>query len=318
MGEVLVLVDAAEGSVKKVTTELLTLARTLGEPSAVWIGPGYSDAAAATLGEYGAQKVYVADSADFLNHPVAPKAELLAKLVADNSPIAVIIGSSPEGKEVAARLAVRTNSGIITDAIGVAPDLTATQSVFGGATVVQSKVSMGTPIITVRPNSTAPVAAAGAAARVDVSVELSAAAKSATITNRAAAVKGGRPELTEAAIVVSGGRGVGAAEGFGVIEALADALGAAVGASRAATDAGFYPHAFQVGQTGKTVSPQLYIANGISGAIQHRAGMQTSKLIVAVNKDAEAPMFELADFGVVGDLFTVVPQLTEEINKRKG
>jgi electron transfer flavoprotein alpha subunit len=318
MGEVLVLVDAADGSVKKVTTELLTLARTLGEPSAVWIGPGYSDAAAATLGEFGAQKVYVADSADFLNHPVAPKAELLAKLVADSSPVAVIIGSSPEGKEVAARLAVRTNSGIITDAIGVAPDLTATQSVFGGATVVQSKVSMGTPIITVRPNSTAPVAAAGAAARVDVSVELSAAAKSATITNRAAAVKGGRPELTEAAIVVSGGRGVGAAEGFGVIEALADALGAAVGASRAATDAGFYPHAFQVGQTGKTVSPQLYIANGISGAIQHRAGMQTSKLIVAVNKDAEAPMFELADFGVVGDLFTVVPQLTEEINKRKG
>ena len=318
MGEVLVLVDAADGSVKKVTTELLTLARTLGEPSAVWIGPGYSDAAAATLGEFGAQKVYVADSADFLNHPVAPKAELLAKLVADSSPVAVIIGSSPEGKEVAARLAVRTNSGIITDAIGVAPDLTATQSVFGGATVVQSKVSMGTPIITVRPNSTAPVAAAGAAARVDVSVELSAAAKSATITNRAAAVKGGRPELTEAAIVVSGGRGVGAAEGFGVIEALADALGAAVGASRAATDAGFYPHAFQGGQTGKTVSPQLYIAHGSSGAIPHRAGMQTSKLIVAVNKDAEAPMFELADFGVVGDLFTVVPQLTEEINKRKG
>lgn len=318
MGEVLVLVDAADGSVKKVTTELLTLARTLGEPSAVWIGPGYSDAAAATLGEFGAQKVYVADSADYLNHPVAPKAELLAKIVADNAPVAVIIGSSPEGKEVAARLAVRTNSGIITDAIGVAPDLTATQSVFGGATVVQSKVSMGTPIITVRPNSNAPVAAAGAATRVDVSVELSAAAKSATITNRAAIVKGGRPELTEAAIVVSGGRGVGAAEGFGVIEALADALGAAVGASRAATDAGFYPHAFQVGQTGKTVSPQLYIANGISGAIQHRAGMQTSKLIVAVNKDAEAPMFELADFGVVGDLFTVVPQLTEEIIKRKG
>ena len=317
MAEVLVLVEAADGAVKKVTTELLTLARTVGEPSAVWIGPGYSDAVAATLGEFGAEKVYVADGAQYVEHPVAPKAEVLAKLVADVSPTAVIIASSAEGKEIGARLAVRTNSGIITDAVGLTPDLVATQSIFGGSTVVQSKVSSGTPIITIRPNSTGPVPAAGAAARTDVSVDLSPAATLATITGRSAAAKGGRPELTEAAIVVSGGRGVGAAEGFGVIEALADALGAAVGASRAATDAGWYPHTFQVGQTGKTVSPQLYIANGISGAIQHRAGMQTSKMIIAVNKDAEAPMFELADFGVVGDLFTVVPQLTEEVAKRK-
>ncbi|MDP2014269.1 MAG: electron transfer flavoprotein subunit alpha/FixB family protein [Actinomycetota bacterium] len=317
MAEVLVLVEAADGAVKKVTTELLTLARTVGEPSAVWIGPGYSDAIAATLGEFGAAKVYVADGAQYIDHPVAPKAEVLAKLVADVSPAAVIIASSAEGKEIGARLAVRTNSGIITDAVGLSADLIATQSIFGGSTVVQSKVSSGTPIITIRPNSTGPVAAAGAAARTDVSVDLSPAATLATITGRSAAVKGGRPELTEAAIVVSGGRGVGAAEGFGVIESLADALGAAVGASRAATDAGWYPHTFQVGQTGKTVSPQLYVANGISGAIQHRAGMQTSKMIVAVNKDAEAPMFELADFGVVGDLFVVLPQLTEEVNKRK-
>lgn len=317
MAEVLVLVEAADGAVKKVTTELLTLARTVGEPSAVWIGPGYSDAIAATLGEFGAAKVYVADGAQYIDHPVAPKAEVLAKLVADVSPAAVIIASSAEGKEIGARLAVRTNSGIITDAVGLSADLIATQSIFGGSTVVQSKVSSGTPIITIRPNSTGPVAADGAAARTDVSVDLSPAATLATITGRSAAVKGGRPELTEAAIVVSGGRGVGAAEGFGVIESLADALGAAVGASRAATDAGWYPHTFQVGQTGKTVSPQLYVANGISGAIQHRAGMQTSKMIVAVNKDAEAPMFELADFGVVGDLFVVLPQLTEEVNKRK-
>ncbi len=318
MAEVLVLVEAADGAVKKVTTELLTLARTVGEPSAVWIGPGYSDAAAATLGEFGAAKVYVADGAQYVEHPVAPKAEVLAKLVADVSPVAVIIASSAEGKEIGARLAVRTNSGIITDAVGLSADLIATQSIFGGSTVVQSKVSAGTPIITIRPNSTGPVPAAGAATRSDISVDLSSAATLATITGRSAAAKGGRPELTEAAIVVSGGRGVGAAEGFGVIEALADALGAAVGASRAATDAGWYPHTFQVGQTGKTVSPQLYIANGISGAIQHRAGMQTSKMIVAVNKDAEAPMFELADFGVVGDLFVVLPQLTDEVTKRKG
>ncbi|MDO9484969.1 MAG: electron transfer flavoprotein subunit alpha/FixB family protein, partial [Actinomycetota bacterium] len=250
MAEVLVLVEAADGAVKKVTTELLTLARTVGEPSAVWIGPGYSEAAAATLGEFGAAKVYVADGAQYVEHPVAPKAEVLAKLVADVSPVAVIIASSAEGKEIGARLAVRTNSGIITDAVGLSADLIATQSIFGGSTVVQSKVSAGTPIITIRPNSTGPVPAAGAATRSDISVDLSSAATLATITGRSAAAKGGRPELTEAAIVVSGGRGVGAAEGFGVIEALADALGAAVGASRAATDAGWYPHTFQVGQTG--------------------------------------------------------------------
>jgi electron transfer flavoprotein alpha subunit len=272
----------------------------------------------AALGEYGADKVYVADSADLDDYLVAPKAEVLARVVADSQAGAVLIPSSAEGKEIAGRLAIKTGSGVITDAVGVAADLTATQSVFGGSTVVKSKVSTGTPIITVRPNSVAPEAASASATRVDVSADVSAAAKSARVTGRTVARKGGRPELSEAAIVVSGGRGVGGAEGFGVVEALADTLGAAVGASRAATDAGWYPHQFQVGQTGKTVSPQLYIANGISGAIQHRAGMQTSKTIVVVNKDPEAPIFELADFGVVGDLFAVVPQLTDEIPKRKG
>jgi electron transfer flavoprotein alpha subunit len=318
MSEILVLVEHADGAVKKVTLELLTLARSLGTPAAVWLGAGASGDALATLGEYGADKVYVADSADLDDYLVAPKAEVLARVVADSQAGAVLIPSSAEGKEIAGRLAIKTGSGVITDAVGVAADLTATQSVFGGSTVVKSKVSTGTPIITVRPNSVAPQAASASATRVDVSADVSAAAKSARVTERTVARKGGRPELSEAAIVVSGGRGVGGAEGFGVVEALADTLGAAVGASRAATDAGWYPHQFQVGQTGKTVSPQLYIANGISGAIQHRAGMQTSKTIVVVNKDPEAPIFELADFGVVGDLFAVVPQLTDEISKRKG
>lgn len=315
MGEILVLVDHHDGSIKKVTLELLTLARKLGVPAAVWVGPGVDTA---TLAEYGAESVIVADDASLLDHPVAPKADVLAALVAERSPAAVLIPSTAEGKEVAARLAVRAGSGVITDAVDVDADLTATQSVFGGSTVVKSSVTRGVPVITVRPNATAPEPAPAAGTRVDVSVTPASSSTAARITNRVVAQKGGRPELTEAAIVVSGGRGVGGAEGFAVIEGLADALGAAVGASRAATDAGWYPHQYQVGQTGKTVSPQLYMANGISGAIQHRAGMQTSKTIVVVNKDPEAPIFELADFGVVGDLFQVVPQLTEQVTARKG
>lgn len=315
MSEILVLVEHSEGAVKKVTLELLTLARGLGEPSAVVIGSGVDTT---PLAEYGAATIYVADDGDLGNYVVGPKVDVLAQLVAEKSPAAVLIASTADGKETAGRLAVRLNSGVITDAVAVDADLKATQSIFGGAVIVTSAVSTGTPIITVRPNSSPAEAAPAAGTVVPVAVTLTDAAKGARITNRVVAQAGGRPELTEAAIVVSGGRGVGGEEGFSVIEGLADSLGAAVGASRAATDAGWYPHQYQVGQTGKTVAPQLYIANGISGAIQHRAGMQTSKTIVVVNKDPEAPIFELADFGVVGDLFTVVPQLTEEIQKRKG
>jgi electron transfer flavoprotein alpha subunit len=317
VSEILVLVDHVDGNVKKVTTELLTLARKLGEPSAVFVGSGF-DAARDRLAEYGAVKVYVADAAELSEFVVAPQAEVLAKLVTEQSPAAVLVASSAEGKEVAARAALKTGSGLLTDAVDVEDGLVAVQSVFGGDTVVHSKVTTGTPFVTVRPNSTAPEAAAAGAERVDVTVDLGDAAKAAKVVERVVEPKGDRPELNEAAIVVSGGRGVGSAESFALIESLADSLGAAVGASRAATDSGFYPHQYQVGQTGKTVSPQLYVAAGISGAIQHRAGMQTSKTIVAINKDPEAPIFEIADYGVVGDLHTVVPQLTDEVKKRKG
>jgi electron transfer flavoprotein alpha subunit len=320
MAEVLVLVDHTEGDVKKVTAELLTFARRLGEPAAVFIGTGF-DSAKESLAQYGATKTYVADGADLSSYLVAPAAEVLAKLVAEASPAAVLLASGAEGKEIAGRLAVKTGSGVLTDATDVTADggsITAEQPVFGGSTVVRSTVTTGTPIITVRPNSVAAEAADGSADRVDVSIELSEAAKGARITDQVVEEKGERPELSEAAIVVSGGRGVGSGENFAVIEALADSLGAAVGASRAATDAGWYPHQHQVGQTGKTVSPQLYVAAGISGAIQHRAGMQTSKTIVAINKDPEAPIFELVDFGVVGDLHQVVPALTEKVKARKG
>jgi electron transfer flavoprotein alpha subunit len=322
MAEVLVLAEhTADGEVKKVTLELLTAARRLGTPSVVWTGPG-SSAGVARLAEYGAEKVYVADSADFAGYVVAPAAELLASLVASAAPAAVLVPGTTEGKEIAGRLAVKTGSGVLTDAVDVVAGAdgapVAEQPNFGGAITVHSLVKSGTPIIAVRPNAISPEPSAGAAVVEAVSFAASDAAKAASVVERVVAAKGERPDLTEAQIVVSGGRGTGSEEGFKIIEKLADALGAAVGASRAVTDAGWYPHQFQVGQTGKTVSPQLYMAVGISGAIQHRAGMQTSKTIVAINKDPEAPIFEIADFGVVGDLFQVVPQLLDEIEKHKG
>ncbi|MCA1824334.1 MAG: electron transfer flavoprotein subunit alpha/FixB family protein [Frankia sp.] len=316
MGEILVLVEHVDGVPKKVTLEMLTKARELGEPSAVFVGPDVAPARD-RLAEYGAQRIYVA-SGDYDRYVVAPVAELLARLVADKSPAAVFVAATATGKEIAARTAVKTGSGILTDAVDVGEGFVAQQDVFGGSTVVHSAVTAGTPIICLRPNSTPPVAAAATPTEETVSVELSDAAKAATIAEHVVEERSSRPELTEASIVVSGGRGLGGAEAFELIETLADSLGAAVGASRAATDAGWYPHDRQVGQTGKTVSPQLYLAVGISGAIQHRAGMQTSKTIAVINKDPEAPLFAIADFGVVGDLFTVVPQLTDEIQRRKG
>jgi electron transfer flavoprotein alpha subunit len=315
MSEVLVLVDGTaliDGKVTKPTLELLTLARRLGEPSAVVIG----SADTAVLKQYGAEKIYTVDDADITGYLVAPKAEVLAQLVEKTSPAAVLIPSGGEGKEIAGRLAVKTSSGLITDAVDVAADGTTTQSVFAGNYTVQAKVTSGTPIITVKPNSATPEQAEGAGAEEAFVATISDGAKTARITSSEPRKASGRPELTEAAIVVSGGRGTGG--DFSEVQGFADSLGAAVGASRAAVDSGWIPHTFQVGQTGKTVSPQLYVANGISGAIQHRAGMQTSKTIVAVNKDEEAPIFELVDFGVVGDLHTVLPAATEEISKRKG
>ena len=320
MAEVLVLVEHSGGDVKKVTGELLTLARQFGEPAAVWIGEGSADGQP-RLAEFGAAKVYVADGDDFTGYATAPDAEVLAHLTGQVSPAAVLMASTGQNKEVAGRLAVKTNSGMLCDAVGLVSQdgkIVAEQSIFGGSTIVHSAVKTGTPIVTVRPNSVATEPAAAAAEVTAVDLTLPESVRGARVTEKVVQETGERPELAEAAIVVSGGRGVGSAEGFEIIEKLADSLGAAVGASRAVTDAGWYPHKFQVGQTGTTVSPQLYMAIGISGAIQHRAGMQTSKTIIAVNKDPEAPIFELADYGVVGDLFNVVPQLMEDIQKRSG
>jgi len=317
MAEVLVLADIIDGAVGKPTLELITLASRLGSPVAVVAGSASSDVVE-KLGRYGASTVLTSDD-EVLASVSAGVVSLLESVVAARSPIAVLLASTAEGKEIAGRLAVRLNAGVLTDAVDVVADdggVVVEQSVFGGSTVVHARATRGVTIITVRPNSVTPVESpiTPTVEAVSVAVE----GQHARVTSRATATVGGRPGLTEASVVVAGGRGVGAAEKFALIEELADVLSAAVGASRAATDAGWYPHAAQVGQTGVTVAPQLYIACGISGGIQHRAGMQTAKTIVAINKDAEAPIFELADFGVVGDLHVVVPQLIDEIRKRKG
>lgn len=317
MSEILVLVDHVDGAVRKPTYELLAIAKRLGTPSAVFIGGADKAAAAAeAVTKFGADKVYVVDDTEIKGYLVAPKAEVLQQIAAAANPAAILISSSAEGKEIAGRLAVKLESGLITDAVDVQAGPVTTQSVFAGNFTVQAKVTQGTPIITVKPNAAAPEEVAGAGAVENFAATISESAKKAQIVASQPRESSGRPELTEAAIVVSGGRGTGG--NFDPIDALADSLGAAVGASRAAVDSGWKPHTFQIGQTGKTVSPQLYVAAGISGAIQHRAGMQTSKTIVAINKDEEAPIFELVDFGVVGDLHTVLPAATAEITQRKG
>ncbi|TGD84838.1 electron transfer flavoprotein subunit alpha/FixB family protein [Mycolicibacterium sp. CH28] len=318
MAEVLVLVEHSEGAVKKVTSELLTAARTLGEPAAVVIGaPGTAAPLVEDLKAAGAAKIYVAESDDAAGYLITPFVDVLASLVESASPAGVLLAANADGKEIAGRLAARIGSGVLSDVVEVKEGGKGVHSIFGGAFTVEAQANGDVPVITVRPGAVeaAPTAGAGEQVTVEVPAQGEGATK---ITSRQPAVAGDRPELTEATVVVAGGRGVGSAEKFSVVEALADALGGAVGASRAAVDSGYYPGQFQVGQTGKTVSPQLYIALGISGAIQHRAGMQTSKTIVAVNKDEEAPIFEIADYGIVGDLFNVTPQLTDAVKARKG
>lgn len=316
MSTVLILADFASEKATKATVEIATAGAVIGEVTALVLAPvGKGAAYAASINQGPVTKVLVIESDDFSRHGVAASADALAHVIGQISPSVVLVVSHAFGKEVAGRVAMKLKVGIITDAVDVAADCTATQLVFGGSTTVHSKVNEGTAIITVRPNTITANFAAASPAIENTTAPISDCSKKATITSTEPPVKGGRPELTEANIVVSGGRGTNG--DFATVEAFADSLGAAVGASRAATDAGWYPHSHQVGQTGKTVSPQLYVACGISGAIQHRAGMQTSKNIVVVNKDPEAPLFELADFGVVGDLFAVLPPATEGVKALK-
>ena len=317
MASVLVLVEHDGGDLRKVTAQMLTKARELGEPAAVFVGEGL-EAATGALGRYGARTVYTATGEGWTNQLTLPVVDALEAAADRAEPAAVLVAATAGGKDAAVRLAARKGWGVLADVVDLDNDLVATQHVFGGATIVHSRVTAGTPVLAVKPNAFPVEESPAEPEVVDLGLVRQAGPAEVRMTEHVVEERGGRPDVAEAEIIVSGGRGLQDPANFALVEALADALGAAVGASRAAVDAGWYPHQHQVGQTGKTVSPQLYVAVGISGAIQHRAGMQTSKTIVAINKDAEAPIFSISDFGVVGDLFKVVPRLTEEVVKRKG
>jgi electron transfer flavoprotein alpha subunit len=317
-----VYTEQRDGEIKKVTYELLSAGRkaadAMGEElCAVLVGKGVSGLAG-KLGEYGADKVLVVDADALENYTTDAYTNVLADLAKEHQPAAILLACSVAGRDLAAQVAQRLGTGLMTDCTDMALEdgqLVFTRPIYAGKAFVKAICPEARPVMaTIRPNVlTADAPQAGRAAEV-VTVSAAAGDVRQVIKDIIKQVST-RPELTEADIIVSGGRGIKGPENFAILEELADVLGAAVGASRAAVDAGWKSHSFQVGQTGKTVSPVLYIACGISGAIQHLAGMSSSKCIVAINKDPEANIFKVADYGIVGDLFDVVPLLKEELKK---
>jgi electron transfer flavoprotein alpha subunit len=323
MADILVLVDHDNGAAKRVTYQLLTAARQRGggAVSAVAFGAG-AGGCAGHVGAYGAERLFVWEAAEADGYVTEPGTAALVAALERSGASILLFPADPYIGDVVARAAVRVGAGMITDAVDLELDgsaMVATKQILGGDYISRCKVRGDRPqFIGVKSNAfPAEEAGGGAPELVELDVSLPENATRARVVEIVEQTVSDRPEMTEASVIVTGGRGLGEAEGFALMEQLADALGGAVGASRAATDAGWYPHQHQIGQTGRTVAPQLYIGAGVSGAIQHRAGMQTSQTIVAINKDPDAPIFSICDLGIVGDLYKVIPPLIEEIKARR-
>jgi electron transfer flavoprotein alpha subunit len=319
LSKIWVYAEATDGKVSNTTLELLTKARELADTVECVYG-GDGSEVAATLGEYGASAVYATGDLSGQLQGVPVAAAMAGAIEAGAAPDAILFGTSYDGRDVAGRLSVALDRTVITNNVDLADDggaLVCTEPVFGGATLVKTKfIGAGPNLVLVRPKSFAAEPSGGGAATVEaLAVPDTGATGGARVTNRFVEERTG-PSLDDADIVVSGGRGLGESEKFEMVENLAKLLGAAPGASRAIVDAGWVPYSYQVGQTGKVVKPTVYIAAGISGATQHMVGMKGAKNIIAINKDAEAPIFGVADLGIVGDVHKVLPALIEALNAR--
>jgi electron transfer flavoprotein alpha subunit len=314
-----VYAELNQGRLMPIGLELLARARQLGEVEAIALGPG-ARAAAATLGRHGAGRVLINEEAAFGDYVAEPATDCLAALVRTAAPDLILFGFTTDSREVAGRLAARLGIGLISNAMEVETAdgaVMARVPYFGGAKVATYRANARPAIVLVRPKSFEPAEVGGEAEVVEVDAAIGERSRRARIVERRAEA-GEKVKLEDAEVVVSGGRGLGGPENFHLVEELAEALGGAAGASRAIVDAGWVPYALQVGQTGKTVRPNVYIAAGISGAMQHTVGMKGSKVIVAINKDPEAPILKMADLGVVGDALKILPRLTEAVRARKG
>ncbi len=302
-------VKAAKGIADQLGAECIALV----------VGSGVEGIAGA-LGEYGASRVLVVDDPKLAQHSNTAYSRIIAEVASKEGAQIVFLPASQMGKDLAPRVAIKLNAGLAADCVALKADggdIIATRPVYAGKGLVDVRVKTGIKVFTLRPNVFTAGAPQGVAGKIEkVSVSLDPGDFGSTV--KEVKVATGRPDVTEADIIVSGGRGLKGPENFHLIESLADVLGAGVGASRAVVDAGWRPHDEQVGQTGKTVSPTMYVACGISGAVQHLAGMSSSKCIVAINKDKDAPIFQVADYGIAGDVFEILPELTAQLKTMLG